>query len=496
MGNSEEALAKTSTESKTGGLVQAALDPEAVQKQVQQIQGLMDKVMTEGEHYDNPSWASSPILKKAGAEKISFAFRLNAEFDIEIDNLSERRSDLPPGHREYHATCRIHSRNGEYLGMGKGSCSTAEPKYRYRKSDRLTDFAPPSEFWNSYEDSMANADFSILRDKLMEEGEDFPPDADIGVSKDDETGNWHISIEGRVENPELEAQYNTCLKMAQKRAYVGTVQQVTAASDIFTQDLDDPDLAKQVREEKGAGSQSRSQGSQSTEGQRGANPQAGGRSRQQQQQKRQRKPSGGNAPQEKVTKYGVDLVPGNAKHVDTALESLRSRPGNVSFEAAADQIRDHYGSAPEPLQEAIGYMIADEKPDEPQNGGFENEGQDLEIGEGSTESSDAPHPDDNDAPTVTLPEDLSFREKLVSAGVVNTAEVEQLWDNGALSDSIPGVGPKRAKKIAEELGFTGQSEAEDTGGGDEPGGSADGEAGGDAWEEGDPQDEFEEDPPF
>lgn len=487
MENTEEALAKTDTRPKTGGLVQAALDPEAVQQQVQQIQGLMDKVMTEGEHYDDPKWASSPILKKAGAEKISFAFRLNAEFDVEVERLSEHRDDLPPGHREYWATCRIHSRTGEYLGMAKGSCSTAEPKYRYRKSDKLTDFAPPSEFWNSYEDSMANADFSILRDKLMEEGEDFPPDADIGVSKDDTTGNWYISIEGRVENPELEAQYNTCLKMAQKRAYVGAIQQVTAASDIFTQDLDDPDPAKQVREEKDAGSQSRSQGSQSKQGRRGGNAQARGRSRQQPQNRPQGGTSGGNASREKVNKYGVDLKPANAKHVDTARESLRSRPNNVSFDAAAEQIQDHYASAPEPLKEAIGYMIVDEKPEEPQSGGgFENQEQDLEIEGEPSEQSDAPHPEENDAVTVTLPEDLSFREKLVSAGVVNTAEVEQLWDDGTLSDSVPGVGPKRAKKIAEELGFTGQSEAENV----EP------DEGGDTWEEGDPQDEFEEDPPF
>jgi hypothetical protein len=464
-----------------------------VKKQVQQVQSLMEEVMTEGEHYANPKWASSPILKKAGAEKISFAFRLSARFDTQMRQISHERADLPPGHREYVATCRIFSQSGQYLGMAKGSCSTAEPKYRYRKVSRMTDFAPPKEFWNSYSDSMANADFSILRDLLREKGEEIPPSASVGCDKDDETGNWHITVEGKGENDEIEAQYNTCLKMSQKRAYVGAVQQSTAVSDIFTQDLDDPDLARQVKEEKGhsqssssqgSSSQSRSQRSQSNGSRRSGGGKGRARSAPQQRRQPQSRgstqgtPPGGRV--EMVEAYGVTLKKENAKHVQTARESLQSRPSNVSFDVAADQIRDHYSGAPEPLQEAIGYMIADERP------------------EGTPSQEDSSGPDTSgDAGSgeevVTLPEDTPFRDKLVDAGITDTAQLEEAWKEGGLVETVEGVGPKRAKRIAEEMGFAGESEVEQA---PERPGDSEGSGDGESWDEGDPQSEFEEDPPF
>ncbi|KKL19998.1 hypothetical protein LCGC14_2459880 [marine sediment metagenome] len=43
----------------------------------------------------------------------------------------------------------------------------------------------------------------------------------------------------RVPNPDLPDQYNTVLKMSNKRALVASVLNVTAASDIFTQDLEE-----------------------------------------------------------------------------------------------------------------------------------------------------------------------------------------------------------------------------------------------------------------
>jgi uncharacterized membrane protein YgcG len=458
-----------------------------VKRQVQQIQSLMDEVMTEGEHYANPKWASSPILKKAGAEKISFAFRLSARFETEMERISPRREDLPPGHREYIVTCRIFSRSGEYLGMAKGSCSTAEPKYRYRSADRATSVEPPGSFWESYSDSMANADFSLLVEALRENDVSIPPGADVGVTKDDKTGDWLISIEGREENEEIEAQYNTCLKMAKKRAYVGAVQQVTAASDIFTQDLDDPDLARQMKEEKGhpqnsssqgsssqgSSSQSRSGGAQPDGGRRGGDGRGRPRSAQDRQREPQSRGSAGKGSSSKGTPsdegppgkekmYGVMLSEKNARHVANARESLGSRPQDVSFNEAAELIFDRFEDAPEPLFEAIRYMIADEKPEEGQK-------------------------------PAALPEDTPFREKLIEAGIRDTAQLEEALEEDRLVETVNGVGPTRAQKIAEEMGFsepTGseQSETED---------SSDGGSGnGGSWEEGDPQDEFEGEPPF
>lgn len=468
----EESLSRTDdTESpkpkpspqQSGGLVQAALAPKMVKKQVQQIQNLMNEVMTEGEHYSNPEWASSPILKKAGAEKISFAFRLSARFETEMERISSKREDLPPGHREYVATCRIFSRSGEYLGMAKGSCSTAEPKYRYRSVDQATSVEPPGAFWDSYDDSMANADFSLLVEALRENDVPIPMGADVGVTKDEKTGGWLISIEGREENSEIEAQYNTCLKMSQKRAYVGAVQQVTAASDIFTQDLDDPDLARQVKEEKGhsqaASSQSRSAGVQGGRQPRGGDGRGQFRSPQRTKNEPESRGSGDNeGRKEKV--YGVMLSEKNARHVENARESLRSRPQDVSFHVAAEQILEHYEGAPEPLIEAIKLMISDEKPEEPQ--------------------------------PITLPEDTPFRETLIEGGIRGTGQLQETWEHSSLT-KIDGIGPKRARRIAEEMGFsepTGSEQSE----GDRA--SEDNSNPGGSWDEDDPQDEFEGEAPF
>jgi hypothetical protein len=43
----------------------------------------------------------------------------------------------------------------------------------------------------------------------------------------------------RVEVPDIGDSYNTILKMAKKRAYIDAILSATAASDIFTQDLED-----------------------------------------------------------------------------------------------------------------------------------------------------------------------------------------------------------------------------------------------------------------
>jgi len=44
---------------------------------------------------------------------------------------------------------------------------------------------------------------------------------------------------GEIENPDLPDQWNTVIKMSEKRARVGAVLAVTGASAIFTQDLDE-----------------------------------------------------------------------------------------------------------------------------------------------------------------------------------------------------------------------------------------------------------------
>lgn len=93
---------------------------------------------------------------------------------------------MPNEHREYQVECVLtHRPSGSFVANGYGSCTTMEGKYRYRY------------------------------------GKEHNNPADY---------------------------YNTCLKMAKKRAYVDAVLTATGASDIFTQDIED--MPVELRDKK------------------------------------------------------------------------------------------------------------------------------------------------------------------------------------------------------------------------------------------------------
>lgn len=177
--------------------------------QVHKIQTIMQQVMKRDEHYGLiPGCGDKPTLLKAGAEKIGFTFRLMPRFIVE-------RVDYNSGHREYSVTCELyHVISGAFVGAGVGTCSTMEAKYRFRSED--TGRPVPKEYWES-------------RDPALLGGPQFRP-----RKKD---GNWTIYQQVEHDNPA--DYYNTVLKMGKKRAHVDAILTATAASDIFTQDLEE-----------------------------------------------------------------------------------------------------------------------------------------------------------------------------------------------------------------------------------------------------------------
>lgn len=155
-----------------------------VRKQVNAIQYLMKDVLQEGTHYGIiKGCGTKPTLLQAGAEKIAYMFHFVPTYAVE-------REDFDGGHRSYDVTCTLTNRDtGQVMGYGVGECSTLESKYRYR--------------WVGYNE------------------------------------NRH-----KEENPDIADVWNTVKKMAKKRAFVDAVKSTTAASDIFTQDIEDmPNLA-------------------------------------------------------------------------------------------------------------------------------------------------------------------------------------------------------------------------------------------------------------
>jgi hypothetical protein len=166
-----------------------------IRRQVQLIQQIKAAVMQKGTHYDVvPGCGDRPTLLKPGAEKLLMTFKIFPR--ISVENLSR------PGLAHYIVTLDGVGPGGEFLGAGVGECSSNEDKYAWRRA------ACDEEF-----DAAAEEDRRV---------------------------KWYSggASERMVrQNPANVA--NTILKMAKKRALVDLALTATAASDLFTQDLDE-----------------------------------------------------------------------------------------------------------------------------------------------------------------------------------------------------------------------------------------------------------------
>lgn len=192
------------------------LSARAIRSQVQLIQNMMKEVMKEGEHFGTiPHCGDKKVLFKAGAEKLGLTFRLVPRYEIQRHNEGK-------GHREYEVSCSLTACNtGLFVGQGIGSCSTMESKYRWRTAK----LACPG-CGMELRKSKNSAEFYCWA-KKGGCGATFRPD-DEAITK---------QPCGRVENADIADCYNTVLKMAKKRAFVDAILTATAASDCFTQDL-------------------------------------------------------------------------------------------------------------------------------------------------------------------------------------------------------------------------------------------------------------------
>src|SRR3990172_7881557 len=188
--------------------------------QVNLIQQVMKEVMKEGEHFGViPGCGDKPALLKSGAEKLIFTFRL-------VPDPIEEILELPNDHREYRYKIKMYTKHGVYLGAGVGSCSTMEGKYRFRKAD----LACPE-----------CGQTSIIRGKSEFGGGwlCYVKKGGCGKKWTDADNPFRNIVTDRIEHDNPADYYNTCQKMGKKRALVDACLTVTAASDIFTQDIEE-----------------------------------------------------------------------------------------------------------------------------------------------------------------------------------------------------------------------------------------------------------------
>lgn len=170
---------------------------------VSMVQEVMRAVMKKDVHFGIIPGTDKPTLYKPGAEVLCMAFRIADSYEVE---------DLSAdGAVRYRVTCiGTHQTSGVVLGTGMGEASSGEEKYKWRKA------TSPQE----YDETPAN----MRRTKHFKKRD----------------GGGYSVQQVRTEPADLA---NTVLKMANKRAKMAMVLNVTAASDCFSQDLEDMDEA-------------------------------------------------------------------------------------------------------------------------------------------------------------------------------------------------------------------------------------------------------------
>jgi len=200
-------------------LTQNALAPKEVKNQVALIQEIMRDAMQKDVHYWKIPGTNTPTLLQPGAQKIALTFQFTPLFEVNA-------LDLGNGHREYEAACTLTHRDGTVLGQGVGNCNTMESKYRYRKSERNCPVCGQA---------------AIIKglDKYGGGWLCYKKKGGCGAKWDDGAQEIEGQQAGQVEHDNPADYYNTCKKMAAKRAYVHAVINTTGASDIFTQDVED-----------------------------------------------------------------------------------------------------------------------------------------------------------------------------------------------------------------------------------------------------------------
>ena len=208
-------------------------DLDRIQSSIGLVQQAIKTVLKVNIHYGivpGTGNNAKPTLFKPGADILCSLFHFTVSYDFKVDALDN-------GHREYLATCTINDRNGQKLGEGIGSATTLEKKYRYMVgSGEVTDVPVPKEYWDNWKTDPSLAEGILIKaaNTAGLTGTKF------GKKKDEKGKMWMITTFGeRVENDCIADKYNTCLKMAAKRAQIAAVLTVTGASAAFTQDFDD-----------------------------------------------------------------------------------------------------------------------------------------------------------------------------------------------------------------------------------------------------------------
>ncbi len=196
------------------------LTVEQLVAQMDKLRDVMRRAMKEGEDFGSipgTGGGKKPLLQP-GAEKLAMMFRFAPSYTIV-------QTDLPNFHREFSVTCRLtHIPTGNFCGEATASCSSLEPKYRYRGGSLACPECGKS---------------AIIKGKQEYGGGwvCFKKKGGCGAKYPDD--QFSSAMLDKVENPDIAGEFNTIVQMAQKRAFLRAIRQATAASELFTQDIEE-----------------------------------------------------------------------------------------------------------------------------------------------------------------------------------------------------------------------------------------------------------------
>lgn len=201
---------------------QMVVSLDVLRQQLRQLEEFKREIMVIDVDYGVIPGTPKPTLLKPGAEKLALVFGLAPTFVT-----TSKVENWETGLFHYEVECRLTSkRSGEVVAGASGSANSMEPRYRWRKAERVCPICGKAAIIRGREEF--GGGWLCFRKK-------------DGCGAKFQLGDPEIESQeaGNVANSEPYELVNTLLKMAQKRALVAAVLIGTGGSGQFTQDVED-----------------------------------------------------------------------------------------------------------------------------------------------------------------------------------------------------------------------------------------------------------------
>lgn len=209
---------------------------------------IVRELMLPGVHYIVPGESDPAKIKaaaakgkvgisKAGAEMLLKISRYVAKVDYVIDYGDPANETSPAIIVRATATVYADSFEGPVMGVGVGTCTSWEVKYRYRNAAKTCPECGQATL--RYQKEAKGGEFKGWTAYWCAPNRDGSPGGGCNGNFSGDDPRITGQESGKVANADTYDQLNTYVKMAAKRARVDGAIAATGSSDILTQDVED-----------------------------------------------------------------------------------------------------------------------------------------------------------------------------------------------------------------------------------------------------------------